>query len=223
MATIFQDTFTDDDSTNLTSHTPDVDNGDTTWSDSGGPDYVINSNATETQFSGVIVATIDLSAADFVTTIDVYLGETAIAGDQLVRAGFVFRYSDSSNYWLASIVNEQAGATDVEIWKYESASWSLVTSSNASIARETMYTMTITTDGTSIEVTANSVTVSTTNSFNQSATNIGLFSNHNDNSSPTIHDNLLVDDGVVSSKVFTHAFVDVYGNNQSARVLTRGR
>lgn len=100
---IFSDAFTDTDTTELESHTPNLPNGDSTWDVLGtSAEWTIVSNQLERDISASTadLAVIGIGVADCrVTAVNVRIDFTS--GTH--TAGIIFRYSDSNNYWKYEI------------------------------------------------------------------------------------------------------------------------
>ena len=162
---VFNDEFTDSNGTLLTAHTPSPVNT------TGNPSWEFLSNTADIQgnkASPIIVAgssrsVIDSGLSDNITIeADVKFGS---------NNGLIFRTTDDNNtYWAIFTTNT------LHIYKREGGSISSVASQLTSgLSTGTYYTMRVTLDGDKITVTYNDeFIVSTTQSFNNSATKHGV-------------------------------------------------
>jgi hypothetical protein len=166
VTTLISDTFTDANTTALASHTIAPTNTvAASWSASVAT-FTIQSNA-------AVVATVTSSEAIVLansTKSDLVL--TCIVSTPATKGmGVIFRYTDSTHYWLAQI-DETGDAFQL----YEnSAGFNLRASASVAIDASVAYTIVVTTSGTSIACTLNGANpVDFSSSANQAATIVGL-------------------------------------------------
>lgn len=167
---LVHDSFTDANGTALPSHTMDLGSGWTRFKGTGGNQMTIQSNkcqsftdaATEYAYqaeSGVADATIEASM--------VFGG-----ADNFHLNMLIFRYVDASNYWACRI----AGDGVITLRKYVAGVETIVDTDSVSISAGVAVATSGVLNGDSIAVTVGGVTVSTTDSFNNTATKHGISS-----------------------------------------------
>jgi len=101
------DTFTDTNSTLLSAHTPD-DGGP--WVNNAG-DFVVFGNRALPSTDGLDhISTIDTGGTDLTATVDVH-----VANNARFAGGIVFRFVDTSNYWLLRIQRDGSSPAQVRL------------------------------------------------------------------------------------------------------------
>lgn len=158
------DTFTDANSTALSSHTPDIAPVGASWAlDAAG--LAINTNRVVNTIDAFRYGVIDSGASDATITAKLTLG--TIAGRY---AGFIFRYIDANNYWQAQI---DAFGDTILIAELTAGSGTIRATESVTLGAGP-HDAVVTLNGTSIQVTVNGVTASYTSSQHQAATKHGI-------------------------------------------------
>jgi len=171
IATPVEDTFTDDDGTALTAHTPNVSPDDAMWVYQGSADIQIQTNRARCEGNGINnIATIESGISDCdITSIIRYAGGV---GDTSTD-GVVLRYEDADNYyWIGPVAN----LNKFRIIKREGGSNSVpAEATGITISVDTDYTITINADGTSIVAELNGANqLTTTDSVHTTETKHGI-------------------------------------------------
>ena len=171
----FQDTFTDTNGTNIESHTPDV-QPSTGWSTQSGTFAISSTNSLQcTAVSSQVGYTvIDMSAASGTLDVNVAVGPVSSSGNNM---GLVFRWSDTSNYWLFRWVVNAAGTVDgFYLTKYASGTPTTPDSDTTLTDFSAGENLSVVLDGSSIECYRDEeLVLSTTDSHNSTATEHGIF------------------------------------------------
>jgi hypothetical protein len=162
------DHFTDTNGTQLPSHTMDYGPGWTRVEGTGSNQYTIQSNKLQSILDAVTAYNYltESGISDFTMTVTVTFG---VADANHVNQ-LLFRYSDSSNYFLVNI----QGDGPVSIIKHQAASDTVLDSDTVSVTAGTPISVTIVVSGTSISATIGATNLSATSSFNQTATKVAI-------------------------------------------------
>jgi hypothetical protein len=116
--TYLVDTFTDSDSTALTSHTPDTNPAANNWTAVASNSFTINGNVAEAaDVSNNVLKqnVIDLEQSDVSIVARM---RTRNQSDATYWTGLIFRYLNSSNYWrLELTINPNIGSVGFWVWK----------------------------------------------------------------------------------------------------------
>ncbi len=166
--TYVEDTFTDTNGTELVDHTPDTDTEGGGWSSrtattDGGR---IQANVYENEHTsreGQFL--IDAGVADCVVRMTLNLGDNT-------QSGMYVRYSDSSNFWQIRVRDD---TQQVILYRVVAGSFNADDTQSATIANNTDYDMVCTLSGNSVSCDVAGVTVSATNSHNNTATSHGFW------------------------------------------------
>ena len=185
---IFQDTFTDTDGTDLSAHTPDIDIAGNGWVDETIAMEVQGNEAVAVSNGGQ--STVDVEESDVIVEADAIIATTS--SNRSVE--LIFRWSDSDNYWglLVTPIGASASPFAVTPRKKVAGSFTDFTESPNQIcnAGET-YALKVVCDGSDIEFFYDDVSIlSITDSFNSTATSIGLLSSRAPGSNGQSFDNL---------------------------------
>lgn len=187
MTIALSDTFTDADGTSLSAHTMNVGSG---WTLHSGT-WTIQSNHAESELVDGRIATAAGGISDGVLTCDIAPYDS---GATASLVGVVFRYVDTSNFWL---VQADSRLDTLTLFRNLAGSFTSQGTSAPVMSSLTSYALSITLSGTSIVVTLNGAnTISITNSSHQTATRYGL--RYGKTSAAVVScqwDNFLLDDG----------------------------
>lgn len=160
---LLRDTFTDADAVVLASHTPDIGGA---WTSRSGATQIHSNRATIT--TGPSIHTIDATKADFFAGLRGRITATG-AADYI---GLIFRYVDTSNYWLVHIDEND---NSLSIFEVTSGSFSQRATVGIAIGLYTDYTLQVLCQGTSITAWLNGANqISYSSSVRQSATLVGI-------------------------------------------------
>ena len=176
MAILLSDTFTDTDSTALDDHTMDVGSGWVHFGDAltNLPDadnmYIQSAKALTNGSNIYKVYGADAGQADVVFTVDVTLPNTTN-----YLAWVSFRVTDRLNWFAAAIERDGGGTPYLQIYEYATGLSARGTPDNMPGATNSTVTLTVTCNGTSLDVQASTgESTSYSSSNNLSATYFGL-------------------------------------------------
>lgn len=148
----------------LSSHTMDVGSG--TWSNTNFD--VVTGNVAECSTAGE--TTFDCSESDPIITCAVTIHAT-----KTDTGGIVYRYTDSSNYWYVEV---DSGSNLLSIIENNTGTPTTRASTSYTFNASTTYHLTINVYGDSMQTVAvngsHALSYSTTNTFNETVTNVGL-------------------------------------------------
>lgn len=197
MGILFQDTFVDTDSTLLTAHTPAPINGAScSYSAAAGAFKIESDAAIPTGYSPsaqIAVLNPDLSDS-YTISLKIIIPDGASTTYRR-WAGFVFRYSDANNYWLLSIANDNNNIVNgsyVKLTKVVAGTSTDYSLQGSLDLNATTQTISVTVSGSSITCSLGSTTYSahTGDTFNESATQFGLWEFANGNNHTNQYDYL---------------------------------
>lgn len=153
-STIFEDTFTDTNGTDITAHTPETDPEAAGWVDNtatAGGDVTIGGNGTQMVCSGAptnrVIPVFNSGTANGTFTAKIHNGTATNRAYQII-----FRYVDDANYLF---INIKSRAADIGIWKIVGGVSIQVGSSYTSFTTlNSVHTWVLTMDGDNISLSA---------------------------------------------------------------------
>jgi len=181
------DAFTDTDNTLVTAHTiAPINTVSASYTLPSGSAKIVSNKATNNSAVATVVhAVADSALSSCTVTANVATGNATVAD----MAGVLFRYTDENNYWLVRFVYNSASATGTfQLCKMQAGTFTVVSvvSNTGAETPGTVHAISVICNGTVISATNNGGnTVSTTSSFNQTATKVGLFF-YQDSGTPTL-------------------------------------
>jgi hypothetical protein len=190
MTALLYDTFTDTNGTSLASHTMDVGAG---WTIHSGT-WTVQSNHAESAKTDGILCTAAGGASNGTLTCDVMPTDNA---SNAFLAGLVFRYTDTSNFWL---VHLDSRLDVVTVFRNLAGSFTSQGTSTPTMTSGVAYAVSVVLNGTSIGVTINGGNaINVTSSSHQSATRYGMRCGLTSGPATVGQwDNFLLDDGVAA-------------------------
>ena len=141
-----------------------------TWTIGSGSWYISGNQAEKADDGCCQHVYADAGTADVSGQMQIRLSSIPDAG----RQGFLIRYTDSQNYWIG-VVSQWGGS--IEIWKLQNGSWTIVNSTLVSFSPGDTMNLSFSASGNIIEFTANGVSVAANDTFNNTATRHGLWTN----------------------------------------------
>lgn len=151
------DQFVDANGTALADHTMDLGPG---WTDAGSV-YSIQDDECVCSAGGVNLAYSDAGEADGTLT--------CLSNFNAVETGVLFRLTDSANFWIAF-----RNGTDLKLWSIAGGAYTEMGAVTPTWLAD-LSEITVTLAGSSIGVSYNGSTINVVSTFNQSATNHGLY------------------------------------------------
>ena len=175
-AVLFYDSFTDTLGTSLPSHTPDVDTVGGGWTNNSESQTISETNtATENATNSASISSVDTGQADVVIEATINQGRASGASG---GSGVLFRFTDTNNYWMAVGLSTGTNPWTWTIYKMEGGSGGSVVDAQGTTGGDAIISdvpVKITLSGTDIrfEMPSEGIDLSTTSSFNETATRHG--------------------------------------------------
>jgi hypothetical protein len=171
------DNFHDVNNTLLSAHTPDVHPGGSAWAQVSGQ-FSIQGNTlqnTSGTSTGSTVYWIDSGRADMTLTASLTTGTVNTGAGIGTQFDLVFRFQDSSNYWLLQSVSGSSG-NQFNLIKQVAGVFTTVSTTSFTPASSTGYALKVVCSGSSITATVNGGhTLTASDSALSTKTGVGIF------------------------------------------------